>query len=60
VEPEGNQTVSTTTLYERLGGYDASSDEKWRDDALTFTATGFRQTSVYFFRRHACMKRVLA
>ena len=25
------------------------SDEKWRDDALAFTAKGFRQTSVSFF-----------
>ena len=30
--------MSKKTIYERLGGYDAISDEKWRDDPLAFTA----------------------
>ncbi|MGZ9187926.1 MAG: hypothetical protein ACXW6R_24980 [Candidatus Binatia bacterium] len=35
-----------TTLYGRIGGHDAISDETWRDDALAFTAKRFRRTSV--------------
>jgi|SRR6266404_475536 len=32
-------------------------DEKWRDDALAFTAKGFRPTAIEFFPSHAWLKR---
>ena len=52
--------MNTTTLYERLGGYDAISDEKWRDDALALPQGVSSDRRLVFFRRHGCMKRALA